>query len=218
MKYYNLLLILAFSIFLIGFCGDFITTIIWWNRIQPWFSHGIDEGKTVYQCIISCWILSLIGTIIMIFLFVIFLLFKSIYECIITKKIILFVFIFVVKCISIAAIVFGVHGSTFALRNPSEKGNEEQKCAKYKWKGYLGATVWVYQHKNKYDEYWNFFNKLFNNHSEGYLCRDVGVPTLVFALFQCCGIVLSIIILILILIDFIKQKKENSILNDFSEN
>lgn len=218
MRYKNLLLIFVFSTFFIGFCGDFITTIIWWNRIHPWFSHGIDEAKTVYQCLNSCWILSFLGAILIIFLFVIFLFLKNIYECIINKKIILFVFIFIIDCISIGSIVSGVYGSTFAIRNPSEKGNEEQKCAKYKWKGYLGATIWVYNHKEKYEEYWNFFNKLFNNHSEGYLCRDVGVSTLVFSLIQCCAIVLFIILIIMILIDSIKQKKENPILNDFSEN
>ena len=127
-------------------------------------------------------------------------------------------FIVVVDCISICSIIFGIHGSSFALRNTSEKGNEEQKCAKYKWKGYLGASMWVSHHQDKYRECQIFFDKLFNNHSEGYLCRDVGVSTLFFAIIQCCGIALSIILLIFSLIYILKKKEDNAILANFSEN
>lgn len=217
MKHKNLFLI-ALSTLLIGFCGDFISAIIWWNRLHPWFSHGIDEGKTVYKCLILCWILSLVGIIFNAFLLSVFLFTNSIFDFILKKKIILAVLIFLVGCTSIGSIIFGIHGSTFALRNPSEKGNEEQKCAKYKWKGYLGASMWVSRHQDKYREYQIFFDKLFNNLSEGYLCRDVGVSTLFFALIQCCSIVFSIILLILSLISTFQKKEDNAILADFSEN
>lgn len=211
-KVKKLLTLFTIFFFLVGFVGDFITTIIWWNRIHPWFSYGIDEGKTVYKCTFSCWILSLIGIILILFLLITFLFFKSLFNFIVETKITLFIFIFVVECVSIGSITFGIFGSKYALRNPSEKGNEDQKCAKYKYKGYLGASIWVSHHQEKFGEYWTFFDKLFKNHSEGYLCRDVGVSTLTFALVQCFAIILSFALLIMFLLDCCKNKNDENLI------
>ena len=81
--------IISMIILLVGLIGVFIVTIIWWSRIQPWFSHGLKEGKTVYKCVLAYWVLSLNGVIVLIF-FIFFTLFvSSICDSIIKNSIIL---------------------------------------------------------------------------------------------------------------------------------
>lgn len=44
---------------IINFIAIFITTVIWWSRIRPWFLHGYKTGKIVYISLEISWISSL---------------------------------------------------------------------------------------------------------------------------------------------------------------
>lgn len=200
----KIIVLVAMAALLAGFIGDFITTITWWSRIQPWFSHGNDTGKTVYQCILACWILSLIGAILTAFFLLSTLCIKSICSSITGNKIVLAVCFILVGGISVGSIISGGYGSSFALKNPDEKDNDEQKCSKYIGDGYFSALAWATAH-GKINDFRKWSTDLIKHASKGdsyngYLCRDVGAPTMTFVLVQCCAIILWIVIIFLALI------------------
>ena len=142
----KIIVLAAMAALLAGFIGDFITTITWWSRIQPWFAHGNGTGKTVYQCVLACWILSLIGAILTAFFLLSTLCIKSICSSITGNKVVLAVCFILVGGISVGSIISGGYGSSFALKNPGDE-DDEGKCGKYVWEGYLGVnakrTIWV---------------------------------------------------------------------------
>ena len=187
-----------------GFIGTLISSMTWWNRIHPWFSHGYDTGKTVYQCLTACWVLSLIGSIAMIFFLISFLCLKSICSKITGGKIPLAIVFIAVGVISIGSIISGAYGSSFALKNPGD--DDDAKCAKYIVSGYTGAQAWAAKKGlNKLKEFYEWVNDLRKdamdgNKYTGYLCRDVGASTFTFVFVQMCSIVLFIVILIFSLI------------------
>lgn len=206
----KIVVLVAMAALLAGFIGDFITTITWWSRIQPWFSHGEKTGKTVYQCILACWILSLIGAILTAFFLLATLCIKSVCGSITGNKVVLAICFILVGGISIGSIVSGGYGSSFALKNPDitkNKDEEDFKCSKYIMEGGAGALAWAAkQGLKKLDEYrkWaqDLMKDVLNKDDEytGYLCRDVGAPTMTFVLVQCCALILWIVIIILSLI------------------
>lgn len=204
--------IISMIVLLVGFIGDFVTGIVWWTRIQPWFSHGNNDGKTVYQCILACWVLSLIGLIALI-VFIIFTFFvSSLCDSITGNSVILIVCIAVVGAISVGSIVTGAYGGSFGLKNPNfnededEDEDESNKCAKYLNDGIEGASNWLFSHPDKEDDYIKWYEDLLKHMGENdenddisfsYLCINVGIPTFVFALVQCVAIILFIVDIIL---------------------
>ena len=203
--------IISMIVLLVGFIGDFVTGIVWWTRIQPWFSHGYNDSKTVYQCILACWVLSLIGLIALI-VFIIFTFFvSSICDSIIGNTIVLIVCIAVIGAISVGSIITGSYGGSFGLKNPkfSEDGEDDEennKCYKYVNDGVEGAQDWLYSHPDKEDDYIKWYYDLLKHMGENednddlsfsYLCINVGIPTFVFALVQCVAIILFIVDIIL---------------------
>lgn len=189
----------AMCVILAGFIGCFITTITWWNRIQPYFAHGYDEGKTVYQCILACWVLSMIGMVILAILVIFTLCIHSMCEKITGNTIILIVCFILVGGISVGSIISGGYGASFALKNPTDKDNEDQKCSKYLSTGSAGILNYAKEHPDKYKDILDWLLDL-KDHKEGYLCRDVGAPTMTFVLVQCVGLILFIVIIIMALI------------------
>lgn len=198
--------IIAMIILLVGLIGDFVTTIVWWNRIQPWFSHGKGDGLTVYQCLIACWVLSLIGVIV-VAIFLIFTLFvSSICDSITGNSVVLIVCIALIGAVSVGSIVSGAYGGSYALKNPNiEDEDEDNKCAKYIASGIEGITNWLMNgHLDKAGDWQKFQidlqKKIIKDDGSvdyGILCMDVGVTTLVFALVQCIAIILFIVDIIM---------------------
>lgn len=203
--------LIAMIVLLVGLIGDFVTTIVWWSRIQPWFSHGKGDGLTVYQCLVACWVLSLIG-LIAVAIFLIFTLFVgSICDSITGNSAVLIVCIVLVGAVSIGSIVSGAYGGSYALKNPSiDDEDEDNKCSKYLSSGIEGIREWLYDgHLDKVADWTKFFtdlqNKIFKDDGSvdyGILCMDVGVTTLVFALVQCVAIILFIVDIIMVCTSF----------------
>ena len=197
--------IIAMIVLLIGLIGDFISTIIWWNRIQPWFSHGEKDGKSVYQSLLACWVISLIGVILVIVFLVFTLFVGSICDSITGNTVILVVCIAIVGALSIGSIVSGAYGGSYGLKNPGEKDFDDEdegrtiknKCSKYIYYGQLGILEYVLRHPDKEKD---LSKHIFNDNGEvdyGYLCADVGLPTFIFAMVQCVAIILFIVDIII---------------------
>lgn len=204
--------IIAMIVLLIGLIGDFISTIIWWNRIQPWFSHGEKDGKSVYQSLLACWVISLIGVILVIVFLVFTLFVGSICDSITGNTVILVVCIAIVGALSIGSIVSGAYGGSYGLKNPGEKDFDDEdegrtsknKCSKYIYYGQLGILEYVLRHPDKEKDFekWNedLSKHIVNDNGEvdyGYLCADVGLPTFIFAMVQCVAIILFIVDIII---------------------
>lgn len=202
----KIFVLVAMAALLAGFIGDFITTITWWSRIQPWFKHGDGDGKTVYQCILACWILSLIGAIATAFFLLSTLCLKSICGGITGNKVALALCFILVGGISIGSIISGGYGSSFALENPKfSLKKEDHKCSKYISEGLAASSAWAALNgKGKDYAKWaaDLAEDIYNKDKDftGYLCKDVGAPTLTFVIVQCCAIVLWIVIILLALI------------------
>lgn len=202
--------IVAMVLLLVGLIGDFIASLIWWNRIQPWFSHAKDEGKTVYQCTLACWVLSLIGVVAVIVFLIFYLFVDSICESITSNNVVLIICIVIVGGISVGSIISGAYGGSFALKNPDDDLNFEDimkvknKCVKYFFTASYGINEWIMKHMDKYNDYLKWSSDLAKhmvtkdgNYKWEYLCINVGIPTFFFALVQCVAIVLFIVAIII---------------------
>lgn len=201
--------IIAMIVLLVGFIGDLIVPIMWWTRIQPWFSHGLKEGKTVYQCVLACWVLSLIGTILLIVFLILTFFVQSVCDSITGNTIVLVICFIVVGGVSVGCIVSGIYGSTFAVKNPSledfmndDDSTVKNKCYKYLTLGIAGATEWAIKN-GKLDDLMKRLEDI-GKHLEkngkpdySYLCVEVGIPTLVFSIVQVIGLVLFVVDIIL---------------------
>ena len=200
----KILTLAAMATLLAGFIGAFITTITWWSRIHPWFSHGDHEGKTVYQCLTACWVLSIVGAVATAFFLLATLCIKSICDNITGNKIVLIIVFILVGGVSVGSIISGGYGASFALKNPDDDDNEDQKCFKYLSTGVFEASLWATKN-NKREDFRKWRDDLYkhalkNDVPTGYLCRDVGAPTMTFILVQCVAIILFAVIIIMALI------------------
>lgn len=202
----KIFVLVAMSALLAGFVGDFIVTITWWSRIQPWFGHGEGTGKTVYQCVFACWILSLIGMILTAFFLLSTLCIKSICSSITGNKIAMIICFILVGGVSVGSIISGGYGSSFALKNPKLSADKEDyKCSKYIAEGFSGASAWALKN-GKMRDYTKWLNDLREDISKkdggynGYLCRDVGASTLTFVIVQICAIALWLVLILMALI------------------
>lgn len=190
---------LQLILLLIGFIGAFITTIIWWSRIHPWFSHGKSNGKSVYQGLLACWILSLIGAAFTAFLLISNLCLENICNDILSKFYVIMIVLALEFGLSIGVIISGLYLSTYALKNP-KYGDEpnDNRCLKYISGGFTGASLWAIQN-NKINDYVKWSTDLAKNSQNddgtynGYLCVNVGAPTLTFVIVLFIALVFSII-------------------------
>lgn len=201
----KILTLAAMATLLAGFIGAFITTITWWSRIHPWFSHGDHDGKTVYQCLTACWVLSIVGAVATAFFLLATLCIKSICDNITGNKIALIIVFILVGGVSVGSIISGGYGASFALKNPDDDDNKDQKCFKYLSSGFADSLAWAMKNRKKWDDYIKWRTDLLKHASKndvytGYLCRDVGAPTMTFILVQCVAIILFVVIIIMALI------------------
>lgn len=207
------LIYLSFILIGVGLIANFISTIIWWVRIQPWLLHSKHPGKIVNISTFICWILSLFCIILM----TVFLIkFRSeIHESFFNSKSKYFQLI--IYLLSILGSISGIVSSFYALKNDKislgKFGKLNNKCYNYVLQ-YSYIKKWAIDHQ-KEKEFETWYNKLMNKISKchkndcdyknpynEYLCKEVGIPTLIFACVQIFGISLLLII-------FIIHKKSN---------
>lgn len=167
------LTIVSMIVIAVGLLGEFIVAIFWWSKLYPWFSHALSDGKTVYQCLTACWVLSLLG-LIAIVIFIIFTFFvPSICDNITGNTMILAICIAVVGALSIGSLVSGAYGSSFAVKSPKicdDVGEDEytrcyeelyiNKCYKYIQSAVYGIELWLGNgHMDKEDDYNKWLDK-----------------------------------------------------------
>lgn len=186
----------------VGLLGELIISIIWWTRIHPWFSHGEKDGKKVYQCLLACFIFSLVGTAIALFLFISYVIIKRIWNWLESRYKFLF-FIYVIYFLAmLGSVITSSITCEYGLKNPKINDDaDKNKCLKYIFRGINGASNWALKN-GKVVEFTKWINDL-NKHAQnddhqynGYLCYNVGVPTLTFDIIICVGIVIWIFLLI----------------------
>lgn len=185
---------------LIGYVGIFITTVIWWSRLYPWFGHGKKDGKSVYQSLYACWILALIGGCFTGFLLISNVCIEKICLPMVNKFHILMVIFALESCLSLGVIISGLYEVTFALKNPKFGDNlNDNRCLKYIANGFTGASLWAIQN-HKIEDYVKWSNDL-AKHSQnengvynGYLCVNVGASTLTFVIVHFIALVVAMVI------------------------
>lgn len=199
-----------------GFIADFITTLFWWSKIQPWYGYNKGKSRMLEYSSLSCWVISLIGLLAMTTFIVIHLFIKTLSEKISEGKY-GFMQVIVIGCLSIGSIIPALIASSLGLRNdktrkwdPNKKEYVMKSCKCYKIFLFEGNDEWwdTLKEKNLEDKYWKWtdtvFDKAVHTYYEyedivhtysNYLCANVGAPTLIFAIFQIIGIILFIIAL-----------------------
>ena len=63
-----------------GLFADFITNVVWFSRIDPWFMHGSGSCPGTYQSTAVCWIFSLVGLILIALLIIFYFFMKPMFE------------------------------------------------------------------------------------------------------------------------------------------
>lgn len=195
----NKLINLSLLLISVGLIANFITTIIWWLRINPWLLHSKHPGKFVNLSTFICWILSLVDLLLIAILFV----FKKKFKSQLKNT-----FTFMICLCSLISFILGIAASFFALRNEKVSlgkfGKLNNKCYSYVLQ-YNSIKEWAVKNGKVVEfEAWykNLINKISNckssdcdhkNPYNEYLCLEVGIPTLVFAIVQVSGIILFMI-------------------------
>ncbi|KAK8871780.1 hypothetical protein M9Y10_007521 [Tritrichomonas musculus] len=193
------LFILIFAMFtVLSIIVVFITSVVWWSRIHPYFSYGYKTGKTVYISLETSWI----STLILFAYSLFYLLF-----CFIIKK--HFNRSFTLKkrafygkcneilnnvstwiCIALILIIFvsAIVASCYALKNEKKNG-VSIKCLDYIYSGYHGAKDWVAnQSLKKQNDFKKWESKLLDKaygkdgKATNYYCLTVGLPIMIFSI------------------------------------
>lgn len=213
----KIILIASFSI---GLLGEFITTLIWWTNIKPWYSHGKDNLKNMYTAIYITWVSSLI-------IFIIFMLdvsFMSKNENI--DKIMNFTYAASIIPLISGAMCFSYANESLAMYWDNDKAYEI-KCYNGLLESLKYIEAWA-DLKGKHDKYEKWSEKIGKkimkmnskgelDHFTGYLCKTFGIPTLVFIIVQSlsmCYYTYTITTVELFVIS--ETEKENTDLNENS--
>lgn len=200
--YRKTLTLISMIVILVGLIGSLVISLVWWTRINPWFSHGLNTSYTVYQLTLACWILAIIGIIFVVVLIILSLIATSDSQ---GRVILQFILSLFAALVSIGTLICGIYASSFALKSGNEEHNT--KCAKYLAEGVIGARNWaISEGIEKLKDFleWNRNIKkhLFEQGNDSlaytdYLCEAVGVTSLVFGIVLICGVLLYIITVIL---------------------
>lgn len=200
----KIIALVALALIGVGFLADFITTIVWFSRIHPVFTHSYSNGKKVYSAVTACWVLSLIGLIVFALLVVFALFVKNLFEKIAGSKMGSLACIAIIGCLALGVFISGVFASSYALKNEKYYG-ENFKC--YGPKGYFYIDeYWVETHEDEMAKLYKLAEKCKYEYNEEYddyeeictktdtLCAAVGAPTLVFGIILMIGVILFIVI------------------------
>lgn len=198
----HIIFIIGIVIQFIGLLGAFIISIIWFTRIHPWFSHGEKDGKKVYQCLIASFVFTIIGTVISLFLFISYVIIKSIWIWLENRRGFLFFIYALYFLVMLGSVVTTSITCEYGLKNPKiNDDSNKNKCLKYVTYGINGARKWASKN-GKGADFTKWLADL-NKHAlnddlqyNGYLCYNVGVPTLTFDIVICVGMVLWLFYLI----------------------
>ncbi|KAK8835959.1 hypothetical protein M9Y10_040156 [Tritrichomonas musculus] len=200
---------IAMIVIFVGLLADFIVTIVWWDRISIKYGiHAIKEGKLVWNSVVAAWVFSLVGAI-FIGLFAVFALFDlPVCDSVTSNSMITMVLTIIGGCLSVASIVtcliaasHGVDTPTIEKLAKDPKKAEKNLCLKYIFTLQAGVENWSEkncQGEGKCKDLQKYFEKIekkSGNKKFSYFCKEVAIPTLVFAIVQFAGLILFIVFL-----------------------
>lgn len=210
-----------------GLFADFITNVVWFSRIDPWFMHGLGSCHGTYQSTAVCWFFSLVGLILIALLIIFYFFMKPLFEKITGRAGYTVITIATISCVVIISIISAIVASSYGLKETysiedSYYGDEvavNMKCYAYMdIENSLDAMVsWALaRNKLKSFDKWGqkFMEKaiiekreciddgeyeqcIYTTKYTNYLCAEVGAPSLVFAIVQIFGLILFYYTLIL---------------------
>lgn len=189
---------IAMIVIFVGLLADFIVTIVWWDRISIKYGiHAIKEGKLVWNSVVAAWVFSLVGAI-FIGLFAVFALFDlPVCDSVTSNSMITMVLTIIGGCLSVASIVTCLIAASHGVVAPTEKNADKNLCLKYTLTLQAGVENW--SDKNCKEEgdckdLQKYFEKI-RGKKLSYFCKEVAIPTLVFAIVQFAGLILFIVFL-----------------------
>lgn len=219
MKKTTLKLILII-VLIVGLVGEFITTLIWWTKIKPWYLHGKGTVKTLYHSVYATWVISLI----VIILLVLDLALLNKNESV--DKIVNGIY-----AVSIIPFITSAMCYTYSNQGLSKYVDDiavDIKCYDDLLDSLEYIEAWAELHGKKSD-----FNKWYKkteskiikyksngeiDHFTSYLCKTFGIPTLVFmCLVGVSMLFYSYTSINVPLFDIPKSENENSGINQTNE-
>ena len=219
MKKTTLKLILIILL-MVGLIGEFITTLIWWTKIKPWYSHGKGSVKSLYNLVYATWVVSLIIIIIMGVEFILLNKNESIDKVVNWTYITAFIpFITSAMCYSYSGESLSryINGIAADIKCYDDLINSLE---------YIEAWAELHGKKSDYDKWYEKTkSKVIKYKSNGqidhftsYLCKTFGIPTLVFMiLVGLCMLFYSYTSIDVPLFDIPKSENENSGINQNNE-
>lgn len=221
--------IVSLIVLAVGLIGSFITTIVWWTRIDPWFGKGRGIYRIVYNNVTACWILTLIALVVLAVLVALDLFAKDTFEKLTGSIGGTIGCITVIGVFSLSGLITGAYASSYALDRYHFKMADievvEEKLGEHLCDGYFTVRfIELMEEKFMKDEkfmkyyakiatkaydtkFWNPLQGSMTPILKSYMCETVGVPTLIFTMI----IGISIIIFFyLIIISAYKGSNEQS--------
>lgn len=210
-----------------GLFADFITNVVWFSRIDPWFMHGLGSCPGTYQSTAVCWFFSLVGLILIALLIIFYFFMKPLFEKITGRAGYTVITIATISCVVIISIISAIVASSYGLRETytikdNIYGDEvavNMKCYAYMdiESSYYAMISWAFA-RNKLNSFYKWMVKfsekaviekeeciddgdyqhcIDTTTYKNYLCAEVGAPSLVFAIVQIIGLILFYYTLIL---------------------
>lgn len=206
-----------------GLFADFITNVVWFSRIDPWFMHGLGSCPGTYQSTAVCWFFSLVGLILIALLIIFYFFMKPLFEKITGRAGYTVITIATISCVVIISIISAIVASSYGLKETYSQDDSyyddevavNKKCyeAMDIENSYEAMYYWALaRNKLKSFDKWGqkFMEKIIIEKREyidgeyiyttkftNYLCAEVGAPSLVFAIVQIFGLILFYYTLIL---------------------
>lgn len=194
--------IIALVMLGVGLIGQFVTSLIWWQRIHPWFSYGRGIYRIVYNNVASCWVLSLIAIAVLAVYVALDLFAKKVFNTLTGSLSGTLTCISLVGIFSAAGIITGAYAASFALDRYNFKDDGSLVFAQFQHlcNGYYDSTAMTLpsalkntEERAKYNVWKEKLDKKAKSSrglNNSYLCETVGAPTLVFSMISALSIVI----------------------------
>lgn len=112
---YRIVTIVTLAILAAGLLGQTISSAIWWSRMQPWFGYGRGYYRVVYNCVFACFILSLVGFVVMVIVGAINIFAKELYAKLTGSLLGTTLVITIVGACALAGLIPGAYGASWAV-------------------------------------------------------------------------------------------------------
>ena len=117
----KILAIVAVALIAAGLFADFITTVVWFSRINPYFAHGSGKTSQTYGGVVACFVFSAIALLAVIVLVALGLWAKSLFEKISDNNLLSLICVTVIGALCIGNIIAGLVAAAPAVKTKKIK-------------------------------------------------------------------------------------------------